>query len=387
MNCRVSQLNFAITYLCNSRCSHCHIWKHYRTSHHEYGQEISLPEIGKLLKSRCLESLEVCNITGGEPWLRSDFVNLCILFVSKFPDIILNIPTNAIAGSLVLNKLDSVFQRCNPKLLRISISLDGVAAIHDRLRGVVGNYDQAIQLIDNIKSLFPQVRLACSFTILPNNWQYVTEVYELAKRLKLRFGCQFAQVNQMRYENKTLEFSWTDDQLDSVERCLLPIAAELRSLQGYQLDAYYIERMVEYARKPSRLIDCYAGCTSGYLDPYGNVYPCINSSKQLGNIRNDSFDVIWTSRFAKSVRYDIRYGNCHCWTPCETNYSLSHSILPLQDAIVAKDKQISDLHGQCSYLVKENQALLKENQALSRSKSLRAARYIGHLAERLPLRI
>ena len=66
-----SQIIFFITNMCNMRCKHCFYWKNLNT---EEG-EMSLEEIRKFALS--LKNPMNISLTGGEPFLRKDLVEIC----------------------------------------------------------------------------------------------------------------------------------------------------------------------------------------------------------------------------------------------------------------------------------------------------------------------
>ena len=131
-------INFAVTYLCNSRCRMCRIWEKYRQDPSLIKEELSLSQIESLLSSRYLENLEGISFTGGEPFLRRDFVDLAGLFIQRFPNAFIGIATNGLSPALIVGKTKQIVERYDARLLSLSISLDGIGATHDRMRGVKG---------------------------------------------------------------------------------------------------------------------------------------------------------------------------------------------------------------------------------------------------------
>ena len=73
---------FAVTYKCNSKCSTCSIWKRYLEKGSLAKKELSIGEIQNFLDSPILKKLKAVNLTGGEPFLRNDLVELIKAFES-----------------------------------------------------------------------------------------------------------------------------------------------------------------------------------------------------------------------------------------------------------------------------------------------------------------
>ena len=76
---------------------------------------------------------------------------------------------------------------------------------------------------------------------------------------------------------------------------------------------------IDYVRKGgTRSLPCSAASNSFFLDPIGDVYPCIIMDAKLGNIREESLTEIWLSDEAEKIREQIRRGRCpSCWVECE----------------------------------------------------------------------
>src|SRR5207249_11174898 len=102
-------------------------------------------------------------------------------------------------------------------------------------------------------------------------------------------------------------------------------------------DTYFYSRMTDYQRAPRRIFECFSGTHSFFLDPWGNVYPCITLSTSLGNLRQQAFDDLWFAAPAGAVRTDIAEERCHCWTECEALPSLQR-VLRRRHAPAAADR-------------------------------------------------
>ncbi|MGC9132745.1 MAG: radical SAM protein, partial [Candidatus Micrarchaeia archaeon] len=140
------KLNFAITYKCNSRCLTCNIWKIHP---HD---ELTLNEIKEFAKKN--DWFKWIGLTGGEPFLREDISQIAEVF-SKYSKglYILTIPTNALCnGDFIEEKIKEILELKIPRVV-ITISLDGYEKLHDRIRGVKGNYQKAINLYKRLKRL------------------------------------------------------------------------------------------------------------------------------------------------------------------------------------------------------------------------------------------
>ena len=329
---KIISVTFAVTYLCNSKCKMCNIWKKYKTSPNKKSTELKLNEIrDTFTNSEYLRNLQRVNFTGGEPFLRKDFVELCGFFVKNYPKAEICIATNALNSESIISSLEEIESQYGPKNITVYISLDGKEATHEKMRGVAGAYSQVLKLIQLLKERLPSVEQGITFTITPDNYKELPTVYELTKKLDVDFGTVFAQTSQAFYENDEMRFEWDAASLSYLEKVINVIVADggrskrrvpriLREIDGVEL--CYLANMVRYMRYRQRIHKCYSGTHSFFMDPYGNIFPCIMLNKKMGNIAESNFNDIWTSITAQQVRESIKGEKCACWTPCEVGLSL-----------------------------------------------------------------
>jgi MoaA/NifB/PqqE/SkfB family radical SAM enzyme len=323
----VMWLNFAVTYLCNSRCVMCSIWKKYKEDPDLFKQELTLPEIEKLLQSRYLRQLQGISFTGGEPFLRDDFVELVGLFIEQYPQALLGIATNGLNTELIVRKMKEIFDRYNPtQRISISLSLDGIDATHDAMRGVTNAYTRVLETMETLQDRFP-VNIGVDFTITPQNYRELLNAYQVSKEKGIKFLAGCAHSSCFYYNNEGLSYEWPEEEAAEPEAIVTELLNDKilnESFVTKLIDpyAYFMSRCLEYQRSQTRLFTCYSGTHSLFLDPYGNVYPCLILDKKFGNIRNEAFDTLWMSPQAEEVREHIKANTCHCWVACEAVPSL-----------------------------------------------------------------
>jgi len=327
---RIKWINFAITYRCNSRCSMCDIWKKYQNTPNLIKKELSLEDIRNCFETSKTFDLIGIGITGGEPFLRDDFVDICGVFTKKFHNINIAIATNGLNSNLIVNKTNELINNYNLKYLDISISLDGIGKTHNMARGVPLAYEKVMKTVRMLQQLKNNINLnlSFSFTITPENYNDLYRVCTMSKKLKMGVGIRFADTSQIYYDNSYKKFNFSDYDIQKIQEILNRISEEEnknivkiipRLLAPYSL---FRELSIEYIKNPKRLFNCYSGIHSLFLDPYGNVYPCIMLDKKMGNILDKPFDKVWLSENSTNIRNFIKNKYCHCWTGCEVNHSL-----------------------------------------------------------------
>jgi len=332
----VEFLNFAVTFRCNSACTTCDIW---RIRDHD---ELSLDEVRRIVgESEVLSDLGHLALTGGEPSLREDLPELALLFLARRPGLRITIPSNALTPDRSLRMLRRILDAAGPleRPLFLSVSLDGIADTHDRVRGVPGNYRKALALLEDAGPLAPAVERGISFTIVRENFRDLKLAWRLARDLGVAFSFQFAAASATYYAKPDIsELRLRPDELREAETVIVEIVAEreagerpLRRLFAAEND--FAARLVSYQREPRRLSACWSGTHSAYWNPRGEVFPCISLSRAVGNLRERPFDDIWRGQAAEEARRAIAARECHCWTPCEALPSLLRDrAVPLRNA-------------------------------------------------------
>jgi len=323
----VTWINFAVTYKCNGRCIMCSIWKKYKENPESLKYELSLSKIEEVIQSRYLQDLQGIGITGGEPFLRRDIVDLVGLFIKQYPNAFIGVATNGLNPKLIVNKTGEILDTYKPKQrFSISISLDGIGKTHDGMRGISNAYEKVMDTINSLLE-WVDINLGLDFTVTPQNYKDLPKVYELSKNLGIKLLVVFAHTSNSYYDNVSTTFNWEEERLEEAELIIREIMKDRiknESLITKLIDPYdyFMCNCTRYQKSGERLFRCHSGTHSLFLNPYGDVYPCIISNKKIGNVRGEDFDKLWMSPRAEEVREHIRSDKCHCWVACEAVPSL-----------------------------------------------------------------
>jgi radical SAM protein with 4Fe4S-binding SPASM domain len=196
---------------------------------------------------------------------------------------------------------------------------------------VPGNYQKCLELIRELVARWPRMRVGIGMTITPGTVGDMEGVFRLAQELKVGFTTRFAQVSFYYHNESQAAAGWTPELKTRAHAELLNIRDRRfgdAGLYARVVDASYVflTEAVERTFAPRRTHECFSGTYSFFLDPLGNIYPCIMLSRPMGNLRESPFDTIWDGERAGAVRRTIADRMCNCWTECETLPSLSRSI-------------------------------------------------------------
>ena len=338
-------LTYAITYRCNSRCTMCNIWQKYKKDPHKNSEELSVREIRDIFeKSEILKKTRIFIIAGGEPFLKNDFSDIVLLFNELNPAASIIVASNGQNSDLIEDKLKNIRQALVKRgnrdaVIGVGVSLDGMEETHDRVRGIKGSYRNAlktVEVIRNIEGMFTGL----TFTFTPGNFKEFYSVCGLAKEMKLGLTFQFAQTSSHYYDNKDIHFNWTREQIDEVRDILKKTRYFDVIRKGFfdygtsrafkdrllSYNRFFLEHVLGYQLHKERHFNCFSGTHSCFLDPYGNVYPCISFEKNMGNVREQNFDDLWKSPRANEIREYISQRQCHCCSFCDIPNSLPRNL-------------------------------------------------------------
>jgi len=292
------ELHFELTYRCNSKCIMCNLWFKKKQ------KEVTLKEIKDFVNSsKLLQNIKVVVLSGGEPFLREDFIDIYSFFIDKYEDIKIGILTNFLNKNLVLKKLKNILKTDKSKKSTwLSSSLDGIDDAYDKIRGTKNGYKKVLETYKTVRKEFPYIPITFTFTLFPKNVDQILPVYFASKKMGLNVAYQiFVQ------KKETEQFLWKKDNIKTVEE-------QLRFIPDFPLKKYFIE----YLKKPKRFSRI---CKSVYkyvmVNPEGYIYVCpVYKDIYIGNIRNNNFDEIWNNEKSEGIKEKLSKGNCHCFLCC-----------------------------------------------------------------------
>lgn len=325
------ELNLAITYKCNSRCTICKIWKE------KSENELSLNEIKKI--ARKIDFIHWIRLTGGEPFLRKDYVQIVKTLKKNLPNLfILTTPTNGLLAGLIHEKVEEVLEFFDKRYV-ITVSLDGTPKIHDKIRGIKGSWNKAIETYKKLKPLEKEnknFKVFFGYTISPDNVGLFKKSVEEVKKIipsitPNDFHINLFQTSGIYYKNLGQKTSkkYVKGAIKEIK-----IILKLREKKDLisSIENKYLEIGKDYLKTGKIPIKCNVFNLSSFIDPFGNVYPCTIFDRKLGNLRKNNYDLkkILVSEKTKKVREEIIKDSCpQCWTPCEAHQMIVSNWLKL----------------------------------------------------------
>lgn len=317
----VPYLILFVTSRCNFRCPNC-----FNLANLDNGKDdLSLDEIATLAPS--LGRLMWLALSGGEPFLREDLPELTALLYRHTRFKRFNIPTNGYATDRILRMVETMLPRI-PCDFGVTVSLDGIGADNDALKGVAGSFNAASDTLDGLKSLQRSHRhlsVKVNTVVSRKNMasirsfgEYVLDrfspdyhAFELVRAQPVDSPVQPPSVEEARTAYEDIRSVWARyGQYERSQNALTNFLA--KGLYRYLHDVH-----LESMAKETQAIPCLAGKVTAVIYQDGRMALC-EMLPAIGNLRhaNMDFAALWTSEAADRQRRMIRARGCHCTHTC-----------------------------------------------------------------------
>lgn len=291
-----------VTYNCNSRCVMCDIWK---MDPHE---QMTLEDFAKIPTT-----LQDVNISGGEPFLHKQIVDIVRTVYARVPKARITISSNGFSTKLIEQRITEILKYVPD--IRVGISIDGMNDMHDTIRGIPNGFQKCMDTVDMLKRVgVKSIRLA--FTVTTDNVAHFSKVYELARSKGVEFTCAFAQSSDFYFGAKQ-NFEHPDPQLLK-EGFAHVIRRELRSFSPKRwVRAFFAYGLYQFATTNNQPLSSRPGTDFFYLDPNGHVYPSVVHYHKMGDIKSvNTFDELWNSAEAEAARKKVAENGKQYWMIC-----------------------------------------------------------------------
>lgn len=311
---------------CNSRCLTCNIWM-------KRENELTIAEWDAVLASLG-QAPYWFTISGGEPLMYPHVVELAELAYRHCRPGVINIPTNAILP-IIPERVERIAKACPETQLIINLSLDGVGAKHDFIRGIPGNFEkfeERLRQLLELRKRLPNLIVGIHSVISVFSVCHVDELIAYADRSG---ADQFiTEIAEPRVELDTVGLPITPNP-EAYAKAIDRLIAYVHSKEFHGMAKITEAIRVEYYKLVKRIleekdqvIDCYAGWVSAQIYADGTVWPCCVRADKLGNLRDHNYDFkkIWFGEKIKAVRKSIAAKECHCPLANASYTNMLHNI-------------------------------------------------------------
>lgn len=282
----------------------CRIWEQKRD------KEISPAELEQVLADPLFDEIENVGLNGGEPTLRPDLARLAEVMIDRLPRLKgLSLITNAIRDKRVIAAVDELGALCQArgKHLDVMVSLDGVGDVHDRVRGVPGNFEAAMRVLDHLQAspLVNSYRIGC--TIIAENAFGIEDVLALAKARGVYARFRMGVPHPRLYSDQlTAPFFLTPEAVFHVAAFLDTLVCEYETNESRR--AFYVSLRDQLTDGRPRAAGCAWRNHGATLGPRGEFSYCAVASPVLGNVLKASAAGLYWG--GKDVLEQIQRDHC-----------------------------------------------------------------------------
>ncbi len=287
-----------MTRRCNLKCVHCYA----QADDKHFENELTTEEGKGLIDDLAGYGVPVLLLSGGEPLMRKDMPELADYAVRKGMRAVIS--TN---GTLITAKTAGVLKEIG--LSYVGISLDGMAEVNDRFRGVPGAFKQALQGIRNCQAA--GIKVGLRFTVNRFNVDEIPGIFALLEEMEIPRVCFYHLVYAGRGSDlvkEDLSHQGTREAVDLIldETRRLHDAGkpkEVLTVDNHADGPYLYLRLAE--ENPERAKEVLELLRMNEGNNSGRGIGCVSwdgevhadqfwRHKSFGNVRKRPFSAIWT---------------------------------------------------------------------------------------------
>lgn len=338
---------FFVTSQCNASCDMCFNWQSIKN--HDVKPELSLDEIKEICKS--LPKLFQIILSGGEPFLRKDLVEIVKSLISFTKPAVLSIPTNGFLTNRIIETVRQISDNHPTLILRINVSVDGIKKQHDDIRNVKGIYVKVVETIKQLKKIqheYPLLSINVNTVLINKNCNNIIEIVDnIEKEFQPDVsGIGFPRGNLRDTETSNFNFDIYKDVQQYIQKKLLQNNTNNYPFHHFApvLIKLISKTIINEINGYSWPMPCVAFKKMIVISEQGVVSPCemleylrnkvgTKANKELqsgtyGNLRDSNLDIqtLLNSERARGIKKFIKDGKCHCTFECAIYASLLFNI-------------------------------------------------------------
>lgn len=282
-----------VTYRCNARCTMCSRYK--APSRPE--EELSIETIQKL------PPMSFTNITGGEPFLRTDLKEIVRVLQRRSDRIVIS--TNGYFTDRILELCREFPQ------IGIRISIEGLEQTNNEIRGLEDGFQRGVGTLRRLREMGMR-DVGFGMTVQDKNAAELVPLYRLSDRYGMEFAT--AALHNSFYFVETHNIIHNRPMVAQHFEDLINELLKSNSPKKW-FRAYFNHGLIRYIYGQERLLPCDMGIDTFFIDPYGDVMPCNGTREKetMGNLNTQTWEELWSSPEAEAVRRRVRACSRKCW--------------------------------------------------------------------------
>lgn len=336
---KLGMLIFFVTSRCNAKCRTCFYWKELNRR-----GDMTFEQIEKV--SRTAPQLTDLWLSGGEPTLRPDLIEIMHMFVVNNGVSRINFPTNGLQSERTVEIFQKVLERHPTLSVYCNLSLDGLKRTHEDIRGVAGNFERLLETasrLGELKARFgARLRVNVNTVVCEENYGEVLQLAEFLKE-QVELDGQYFQIVRGETMDKSLKHLPAEElrkvykgAVKTYEYYAKRIAVDADPISRWIQRALYVGvltfhnrvQLDSYQQKRQWPMRCSAGITSAVLDYNGTVRSC-ELREPIAHLKDYDYDfsALWFDQIRQREVEAIEQARCSKWCThvCFLHDSLRHS--------------------------------------------------------------
>jgi len=306
----------------------CNIWKIKPRA------DLTPVQIEQILFDKLFHRIESAGITGGEPTLRRDLIEVFEAVLASLPSLkSICLTSHGFHTKRIMEMCPKIIEKCHKKGVgfEVSISLDGLGKTHDIIRGIPGAYERTSRTIYELQNLQKETGIGLSVGVTFSQPNY-TQAYDiLAWCIEENIDFKFRTATWIeRLENQDCADYFVSDKKGAEF-----LAGFFEHIAGLDIvsttkSSYYESLAKMLSDGQQRKARCKAAFDNVVLDANGDLYYCTVFGDKLGNaLERPASDIFFNRKNLAKRKYMVKN---HC-PKCLHDYAVR---LPLRFCVVKK---------------------------------------------------
>lgn len=316
-------ITWEATRRCNLQCVHCGT----PSEEVDHADELTTDEVvgafDQIARDFDMSQFRHINITGGEPFVRDDLLEV-LRRISRWP---CYCNTDIQTNGIILSDHPELLDELNKHgVTGLGISIDGLEETHDAFRGMRGTFEKA----SRAARLAVQHGYVVTVSVVAHsrNVQEIPKLFELVKREVRPRVFRVMTIDPMGRAMSNAEYLLSPDQVRQViaflkaeyERSCSKYADPTSTMVEFGCGGW-LGKELEGTLRPF-IFHCIAGITNLGILHDGKLASCSNIPRDFieGDLRNQRIKRVWDVRYQKyrnlQWKRSAQCANCEQWDFC-----------------------------------------------------------------------
>lgn len=316
------KLRIGLTNRCNARCIMCNVWKQCDNEAPALERELRVDELVLIFErnKRFLSQLNHISLTGGEPTLRRDFVEVMRTIHRFFPELNVSINSNGFTTQRILGLVEQVLE-FHPRF-SVMVSLDALGEAHDRVRGVPGAVGRVLKTIEGLcafRERYPAFKVETNTVLTPINAADADVLYKFCRENRVSYNPIYCVQGELYFNEQQDNVSLTPEARSAYIAHFSGLLEHDDSLQTREIMDQLLDRPRDF--------NCWAGRIMMLVEENGDVFPNGGCPADfvMGNLRQHDYSFAQLLAAPEAKKVLTRTLPCRlCRLSCETMTTLRH---------------------------------------------------------------